>query len=118
MKFLAVFIGTAALSWLAGLFFPWWSIAVAAFLPAVLFPQKPFTGFVCAFIAVFLLWFALALRIDIHNDHILSGRMSLLIFKKNTPYLIITGSALIGGMVAGLASLSACLLRSGKQMGQ
>lgn len=118
MKLLAVFIGTVALSWLAGLFLPWWSIAVAAFLPAVLLPQKPFTGFACAFIAVFLLWFALALNIDIHNDHILSGRMSLLVFKKNAPYLIIILSALIGGLVAGLASLSACLLRSRKQTGQ
>lgn len=111
MRFILVFISTIILSWLTGFILPWWNVVPAAFLIALVFPQPAFRGFICAFIAVFLLWFALALDIDIHNDHILSSRMAMLIFKRNLPYLVITVSAFTGALVAGLAALTACLLR-------
>lgn len=116
MRFLIAFIGMVVLAWLAGLVMPWWSVAAAAFLISLLLPQKPFTGFICAFLAVFLLWFLLAFSIDLQNDHILAGRMAILVFKKDASLAIIVMSAAIGGFVAGMASLSACLLRYRKQI--
>ncbi len=115
MRFILAFIGIMVLSWLTGLVLPWWNIALVSFILAVLIRQKPFPAFVCAFLAVFILWFALSYRIDLHNDHILSARMALLIFKKESPLLIITLSAFTGGLVAGMGSLTGSLLPSGKK---
>lgn len=115
MRFILVFIGIMALSWLTGFLLPWWNVTLVSFILAVLIRQKPFTAFVCAFLSVFILWFALSYNVDLHNDHILSARMALLIFKKESALLIITLSAFTGGLTAGMGALTGSLLPSGKK---
>lgn len=115
MKPLLLLLITALLSFLAGLWLPWWSVAPVAFLVALAGGQPPLGSFLTAFIAVFLLWFALAFFIDLHNDHILGTRMSELILGTQAPLLIAAASALLGGLTAGLAALSAAFLRQPKK---
>lgn len=116
MKSFPRFILIVILSYLGGLFLPWWTVAIAAFLVAVIIPLPPFRSFMNGFIAVFLLWLALAFLADIRNDHILANRMSELILKIKSPILIGVVSAFIGGLIAGLGSLSGSYLRYNKKL--
>jgi hypothetical protein len=116
MKSFPRFILIVILSYLGGLFFPWWTVAIAAFLVAVAIPLPPFRSFLNGFIAVFLLWLTLAFLADVRNDHILANRMSELILKVKSPILIGAVSAFIGGLVAGLGSLSGSYLRYNKKL--
>lgn len=111
MKSFPRFILIVILSYLGGLFLAWWTVAIAAFLVAVIIPLPPFRSFMNGFIAVFLLWLALAFLADVRNDHILANRMSELILKVKSPILIGVVSAFIGGLTAGLGSLSGSFLR-------
>jgi len=114
MKFITAFLLTALLSYAAGLFFPWWSIAIAAFAVAALLPQKPLAAFSAGFLSVFILWVVLALSIDMNNNHLLSVKISELLFKSHSHALIISVTGLIGGLVAGFAALTGSYVRKVK----
>ena len=114
MKFIISFILTALLSFAACFYLPWWSIAITAFIIAVLIPQKPGKAFLTAFLALFLLWGGLSYWISNNNDHILAHKVSLLILKVDDPYLLILATALMGALVSGFAGLSGSYLRKSK----
>lgn len=111
MKFFISLILTALLSFALCLFLPWWSIAVAAFVVAVLIPQNPGRSFLTGFISLFLLWGGLSFWISNNNDHILAHKVSQLIVKMDNPYLLILATALIAALVAGFAALAGSFLR-------
>ncbi len=111
MKGLITFLLTGVLSYVAGLFYPWWSIAVVAFVIALIIRQHPLKAFFTAFLSVFVFWFGFSFFIDLANDHILANRMALLFFKVSSPILMCVVSGLLGGIVAGFAALSASFLR-------
>lgn len=114
MKFIVSLILTALLSFAACLLFPWWSIAVAAFVVAALIPQKPGKAFITGFISLFVLWGGLSFWISYNNEHILAGKVAMLILKMDSPYILIVATAIIGGLVAGFAALSGSFLRQKK----
>lgn len=114
MKFFVSLLLTALLSFAACLYLPWWSIALAAFLVAALVPQKPFRSFLAGFTALFLLWGGLSFFISRANEHILAHKISLLLIKSDSPYLLMLATAFIGALVAGLAALSGSYLRKSK----
>lgn len=116
MKFIVSTILIVLLSFAAGLYFAWWSIAIVAFVIAALIPQRPFKSFITGFVAVFLLWAALSFWISNNNDHILAHKVSMLILKIDNPYLLILATGLIGGIVAGFAALTASFLKKKKTM--
>lgn len=101
----------ALLSFIAGLFLPWWTIAVAAFLVSVLIPQKPLRAFFAGFLALFLLWGGLALAIDLANQSILSTRVAGLLPLGGSSVALILVTALVAALVGGGASLTAAYLR-------
>jgi hypothetical protein len=111
MKFLASLILIVALSYLGGLFLDWWSVALAAFLVALVMPLSAAKGFLYGFISVFLLWMALAFFQDVRNDHILANRVSMIFLQMRSPIMIGVISSVIGGLVAGLGGLTGSLLR-------
>ena len=111
MKFIVSIILVALLSFGACIYFPWWSIAITAFIVAALIPQDPGMSFLSGFFALFLLWGILSFWISSSNDHILAHKVSLLILKIDSPYLLIFATALIGGMVAGMAAMAGSFLR-------
>lgn len=98
-------------SFLSCLYFPWWSIAIVAFIISAIIPQRPLTSFFNGFIALFLFWGFFSLWISIKNGHILAHRVSILIFKTDSPFLLILVTALIGALVAGFAALTGSYVR-------
>lgn len=105
MRFLVAALLTALLGFIAGMFLPWWSIAVVAFLVAVLMRQTPGESFFAGFTALFLLWGILALWIDIKNESILSQKIAQLFSLGDASFLLILITALIGGLVSGFAAM-------------
>lgn len=114
MKFIVAFILTALLSYAAGFYFPWWSIAIAAFAVAAIIPQKPLRAYLAGFSSLFLLWVVLALVIDMNNEHLLSMKMSTLLFKSPSHATIVSVTGLVAGLVGGFAALAGSYLRSTK----
>jgi hypothetical protein len=114
MKFIVSAVLIILFSFLSCLYFPWWTIAIVALIISIIIQQRHLTSFVCGFISLFLLWGFLSLWISTQNDHILAHRVSLLIFKTDSPFLLIFITALIGAMVAGFASLTGSYLRKEK----
>lgn len=112
MKFLVALVLTIILSFIAGLYFPWWSIAITAFLVALLVHQKAWKAFLSGFLGLFLLWAALAEWIDIKNDNILSARIAELLGIGHNSLLLVLITGLAGGLVAGFAALSGSYLRT------
>jgi hypothetical protein len=108
MKFFVSILLMALLAFASGLYLPWWSIAIASFVVAVLIVQRPLWSFVAGFIAVFVLWLLLVMRINAANDGILAHRIGLLIGVGESVLILI--AALIGGIVGGLGALTGSLL--------
>ncbi|GAA0561056.1 hypothetical protein [Chitinophaga japonensis] len=111
MKFLASLLLIIALGYMAGLFMAWWSVALVAFLVALLIPLSSGKAFACGFIAIFILWMAVAFFQDVRNDHILANRVSEIFLKMHSPVLMGIISSVIGALVAGMGSLTGSLLR-------
>jgi hypothetical protein len=101
----------AALSFLAGMFLPWWSVAIVAFIVALLIPQKIAMSFLSGLIGVFLLWAIVTLWIDIKNNSVLSHKVSELFKLGGSSILLIFVTALIGGLVGGFAAMAGSSLR-------
>lgn len=111
MKFLISFLLIILLSFAAGLYLPWWTIAIVAFIVVLFIPQRPGAAFVCGFTAVLLLWTILSWWISNGNGHLLAHKISLLILKMDNPFLLIFVSGFIGGLIAGMAALAASFAR-------
>jgi hypothetical protein len=107
MKFAIAFILTALLSFAGALFFPWWIIAVAAFIVALIIQQKAVPSFFAAFLALFILWGVQSSLIDAKNEHLLANKVASILPLGGSYIAIIIVAALIGGLVAGLSALTA-----------
>lgn len=116
MKFLLSVLLIAALSFAACLFLPWWVIAIAGFLVAVIIPQRSWRSFLSGFLALFLLWAGMSLMISSANDHLLAHKISMLFIKLDNPILLILLTGFIGGLVAGLGSLTGSFLLKKKEI--
>lgn len=111
MKFLVAVILTAILSFLGGLFLPWWSLVIAAFIGGVLIHQSAFRAYFAGFLGVFLLWSGLAWWTDNANESILSLRIAQLFPGPDTAFFIIVLTGLVAGIVGGLGALTGHFLR-------
>jgi hypothetical protein len=111
MKFIISAILIVFFSFLGCLYFPWWIVAIVAFLVSIIIQQGHFVSFICGFISLFLLWGFLSFWISVQNDNILAHRVSLLIFKTDSPFLLIFATALIAAMVSGFAALTGSYIR-------
>jgi len=111
MKFTVATILTSLLAFVAGLYLPWWSIAVAAFIVAALIHQKPWKSMLSGALGLFLLWGLLAWWIDSNNHGILSARISEILPLGGSTFLLILVTAFVGALVAGLAALSGAYLK-------
>jgi hypothetical protein len=114
MKFIINTILIASLSLAAGLYLPWWTIAPVAFLVIFIIPLKPGAAFAAGFTALTLSWGVLSWYISNANQHLLAQKIGLLFIKTSNPWALIAVTALIGGLVAGLAALSAAWLKPKK----
>jgi hypothetical protein len=106
MLFLIILI----LSFLSGFFLPWWMVAVIAFLASLILGKRSVKTFFSGFGGVAIAWAILALIKSIPNNHILATRVSKL-FQLPHWSLILLVTALIGGLVGGMAAWSGVLLK-------
>lgn len=104
------------LSFVACLYFPWWSIAIVAFIVSALIRQRPVISFLGGFVGLFLLWSILSFYISISNDHILAHRISPLIITNDSPFLLVLTTGLIGGIVGGFAALTGSYIYARKEV--
>ena len=114
MKFFVSLLLTALLSFAACLYLPWWSIAVAAFIVAALIPQSAVKSFLTGFTALFLLWGALSFWISNNNEHLLAHKVSMVLLKMDSSWVLIFATGIIGALVAGFGALSGSFLRKAK----
>lgn len=111
MKFLAAIILTALLAFICGLFLPWWGIAIASLLVAVIVNQSPGKAFLSGFLGVMLLWQGLAWWINMNNQGVLAKKIALVLPLGGNPLYLILVTGIVGGLVAGFAAMSGSFLR-------
>jgi hypothetical protein len=111
MRFVISILLIALASFAAGLFLPWYSLAIMSFLVIILIPQSPWSAFLAGFLGVGLLWGIHSAVISHANNDVLAHRISQLFLKTDSPLLLVIVTALIGGLVAGFAALTASYAR-------
>lgn len=114
MKMIVAIILTALLAFAGGLYLQWWSLAIAAFIIALVIPQRPFKALLSGFLGVFLLWAVLAWWIDLKNEGILSKKIASVLPLGGSSILLLLVTAFVGGLVAGFAALTGSYLRSSR----
>lgn len=112
MKTIVAIILTALLAYIGGIYMQWWSIAIAAFVIALLIPQKTGRAFLSGFFGVFLLWASLAWWINMKNESILAKKIATILPLSGNAYLLILVTAVVGGLVGGFVALCGAYLRS------
>lgn len=111
MRFLLATLLTAALCFLAGLYTPWWSLAIVAFAVALFIKQSIGLAWLSGFVGVFLLWGGLAALLQVKNKGVLSHKIATLLPLQGNTYLLLLITALVGALVAGFAAMSGSSLR-------
>jgi len=87
----------------------WWLFAVCSFTVSLFFKGRGFTSFGKGFIGVALAWGIYALYINFKNDGVLSDKMFQLFTSTadgGMGWLLILITALIGGVIGGIAALA------------
>lgn len=111
MKILFGFVLIIVFGFMAQLFLPWWVIAPVCFLVGLTFFDEAKYAVVTGFFAVFALWGVTAFVKSYQNDFVLIDRMSELLPVHNT-WLIILLTAVMGGLIGLLSSLSGYYLQT------
>ena len=111
MKFGVSVLLTIIVSFAAGLYLPFWSVALVSFGVAAFIYQKPGMAWLTGFVSILIFWGLLAFWIDTQNDSILSTRMASLFPLGGASSLLILITAVVGAIIGGLAALSGSFLR-------
>ena len=105
MKFILGIIATILLGAAFQSFFPFWTLAIAAFIVAMFVGGKGIHAFLYGAIAGCLLYGGYALFIDLANEGILSSRFSKLLGGLGTPVILLL-TTFVGGLLAGFGALT------------
>lgn len=111
MKFLLTTLLILLLAFIAGLYLPWWSVAVVAFIVALLVQPKTGLAFLAGFLGIFFLWAGLAFWIDTANESLLSHKIAQLFPLGGSTLLLILITAFVGGLVGGFAAMAGSSIR-------
>ena len=98
MKWILQILLVMVLAFTMELFLPWWSVAVAAALSAVMLGGNAYRSTLAGLLGVFLLWYFGALAIQAESGSDLAARVGLLLPGKPGA----GGVAFITGCVGGL----------------
>ncbi|MFT4663981.1 MAG: hypothetical protein ACI8YQ_000759 [Polaribacter sp.] len=114
MKFILTLLSIAGLSALAQFYFPWWVMTIVCFLIGGVAGMKGFGSFLTGFLAIAILWGGYAFYLDMESAGILSARMAEIPEGLGVDgKMLILVTALIGGLVGGMATLTGSLGRWG-----
>lgn len=106
-----LFLIILVLSFVASYFSPWWLIAIIAFIAGLICGHGAGKSFWSGFGAVFIAWTIAALIKTLPNDNILASRVVQLFPLPHNWIWVLLVTAIIGGLVGGMAALSGGLLR-------
>jgi FtsH-binding integral membrane protein len=106
MKRFQIILLTAILALFLQLVFPWWIVAVGAFIISLFYTQSGWQAYLNGFLGIFTLWLIWSASISYLNGGVLSARLSDLLM---LPYswMAILWTAIIGGLCGGFAALTA-----------
>lgn len=93
------------------LFFPWWSVAIAAFIGGMVLTTR--FNFLAGFLGVGLLWIGKALITDLSSQSDLADRVAR-IFMLHNKFLLLLFTFVLIGLVGGFAAMSGGALRKPK----
>ena|SRR5687768_3275935 len=108
MRFPAQILVIIILGFFLELFFPWWTIAIAAFAGGLLVNTR--SNFLGGFLAIGLLWVGKALISDLSTDSELADRVARIFMLHNKALLLLV-IFLLSGVVGGFAAMSGGALR-------
>lgn len=110
MKFLFQILALIILGYLAQLFLSWWSGIVVAAIVGLSMEKSGLRAFLTGFLGIALLWAVFAFLANSQNEGILALRLEKL-FNGMSPMSLILITALLGGLLGGMGSLSGNLGR-------
>lgn len=108
MKFIFQLFGIAILAHMFGIFLPWYSIAIAAFVVGYALKSK--ANFLAGFLGIALLWGGKAWLMDSAANTDLTQRVAHIFTLKQKELLFLV-MAVIGGLIGGFAALTGSLLK-------
>jgi len=108
MRFLIQILLILFLGYVLELFFPWWTVAVAAFTGGILLRSR--SNFLAGFIAIGMLWLGKALITDLMSDSDLADRVAR-IFMLHNKILLLLVTFILSGLIGGFAAMSGGALR-------
>jgi len=109
MNFILRILITGISTYYISSFFPWWLIIFIPFILGLIFDDNYISHFLSSFIGVSVSWFFLLLGMEYQTEEILSSKIIQILNINSTNSLIII-SAVIGGVVSGLSSITALAL--------
>ncbi len=107
MKFLIQLIATMVICFALQYFLPWWTMAIGACGAGYFFKNKGYVSFLAGLVGVAILWVGMSLYIDLATHAVLTDKINKLL-----PVNAFLLTAVIGGLVGGLAALTGSLLKS------
>lgn len=107
---LIVFLVTIIGVHLASLILPWWIFALVTFLVVLLSGLETKEGWWIGFLAVFFLWLVYAIWLNSKNSFILNNQIGSL-FGDIPGWLLLVISALLAGIISGLAGFLGSAMR-------
>ena len=110
MKFTLALLATIGFGIAAHLIFPWWFVVIATGLVAAGVGFKTGKSFLVGFLGIAILWGAYAGYLNWGNEGILANRMSHLLSFDNA-WLMVGLTALLGGLLGGLAGITGSMGR-------
>ena len=108
MKFILQVFGIILLAYVLELFFPWYTIAVAAFVMG--YAVRSRANFLAGFLGIVLLWTIKAWLITTGSESDLADRVAHIFSLSGEEWLMFV-MAIVGGMVGGFAAMAGALLR-------
>ena len=100
-----------ALALLLQLFTPWWGVVLATALSSFIIRLKGGWVFFAPFLVIGLFWAAQAYLIAAANDFILAQKIAVLLPLNGSLPLLLLVTAVVGGLVAALGSISGRTLK-------
>jgi hypothetical protein len=107
MKFLFKTLLIFSFGYLAGLYLPFWSLIITAFIVSAVIRTSLPSSFIAGFIAIFALWFFQAFLIDQETNSILTNRVAPIFSMSNIGLILVTG--LVGGLTGAFGATSGTL---------
>ncbi len=106
MKILIHILIVALLGFVMAQFLPWWNVAIAGFLAALLLRRSYGQAFFGGFLGIFILWTGMAFWITWSTGSPLPERVAEMISPSMSDWGLALLTGVIGGLVAGFASIA------------